>query len=193
MLFVQRVFPVAVGRLAQRFAGIAPDTMGRPHLAADVPGVHLVHHISKWGKLIFAVIAVYAVIHRNEKDIVFREEGVCVVSNTEIISAKPGHIFHDDAVGASRLYVLQHFLKARTLEIGACEAVVDPDGVFPKLRAGADKVPQQLPLPGDAVGFLFIAVVPRQSEVKRGVPNFCFLVVLHIASSFTPKLYLQCA
>ena len=93
MLFVQRVFPVAVGRLAQRFAGIAPDTMGRPHLAADVPGVNLVHHISKWGKLIFAVIAVYAVIHRNETDIVFREEGVCVVSNTEIISAKPGYIF----------------------------------------------------------------------------------------------------
>lgn len=82
MLFVQRVFPVAVGRLAQRFAGIAPDTMGRPHLAADVPGVHLVHHISKWGKLIFAVIAVYAVIHRNETDIVFREEGVAILTKS---------------------------------------------------------------------------------------------------------------
>ena len=35
-------------------------------------------------------------IHRNETDIVFREEGVCVVPNTEIISAKPGHILDDD-------------------------------------------------------------------------------------------------
>ena len=53
----------------------------------------VLHHIPKWSKLIFTVIAVYTVIHRNETDIVFREEGVCVVPNTEIISAKPGHIF----------------------------------------------------------------------------------------------------
>lgn len=124
MLFVQRVFPVAVGRLAQRFAGIAPDTMGRPHLAADVPGVHLVHHISKWGKLIFAVIAVYAVIHRNEKDIVFREEGVCVVSNTEIISAKPGYILDDDRCHIAHFDILNHLLKRWTVEIRAGITVV---------------------------------------------------------------------
>ena len=124
MLFVQRVFPVAVGRLAQRFAGIAPDTMGRPHLAADVPGVHLVHRISKWGKLIFAVIAVYAVIHRNEKDIVFREEGVCVVSNTEIISAKPGYILDDDRCHIAHFDILNHLLKRWTVEIRAGITVV---------------------------------------------------------------------
>ncbi len=90
--------------------------MGRPHLAADVPGVHLVHHISKWGKLIFAVIAVYAVIHRNEKDIVFREEGVCVVSNTEIISAKPGYILDDDRCHIAHFDILNHLLKRWTVE-----------------------------------------------------------------------------
>ena len=92
----------------------------------------VLHHISKWGKLIFAVIAVYAVIHRNETDIVFREEGVCVVPNTEIISAKPGHILDDDHCHIAHFDILNHFLKRRTVEIRAGITVVHIETGIPE-------------------------------------------------------------
>ena len=60
----------------------------------------------------------------------------------------------------SRLYVLQHFLKARPLKIGAREAIVDPDGVFPKLRVGSYEIPQQLLLVQDGVRFASLLIVP---------------------------------
>ena len=136
---------------------------------------------------VFSTETVIVVVDGNEPHAQKGKYLLDVFACVQIISSKAQKIFHNDAVGSSGLYILQHLLETRTIKIGACETVVDPDGVFPKLRAGSDEIPQQLPLPGDAVGFLFIPVVPRQSEVKRGVPDFCFLAVLHIASPFITK------
>ena len=197
VIFVRFIFQIAVyGKCADVLAALALDLKLGADFHGNIPAVGFIYEIlERNDKLVRGVFPAKAVVVVIDGDEPHAQKGkylLDVFAGVQIISAKAGKIFYDDAVGAPRLYILQHLFEARTLKIGACEAVVDPDGVFPKLRAGSEEIPQQFPLPGDAVGFLFIPVVPRQSEVKRGVPDFCFLAVLHIASPFPPKLYLQC-
>ncbi len=101
---------------------------------------------------------------------------------------------YDDAVGASRLYVLQHFLKARPLEIES----VKPSSILTaySLKPGRVriKVPQQLTLPGDAVGFLLIAIVPSTVGGKAWRSRFFVSVLCCILPApFLQNCTLRCA
>lgn len=153
MVFVLRVFDIPIGRIgAEKRPSLRSGFLGALDLAGKIAAVQVIDQRPEGcikAVYILRIDAVKSVVDGNEAYTEEREHARNIVFHGEIITAKAGQVLHDDAVGASRLYVLQHFLKARTLEIGAREAVVDPDGVFPKLRAGSDEIPQQLPLRRD--------------------------------------------
>ena len=94
-------------------------------LAADVTGVHLVHHVPKRGKLVFPVRAVHTVVDGDKTNAHVGEIGVGVIADRQIIPAEAGHILHDDRADIAQLDVFHHLLKARTVEVRAGVAVVD--------------------------------------------------------------------
>ena len=78
--FILRGFLVPIGRLSQRFSGVAPQTVGASDLAADVTGVHFIHDIAEGCQLIFSVVAIHTVVDGDKTDAVVWEIAIRVVA-----------------------------------------------------------------------------------------------------------------
>ena len=91
--FILRGFLVPIGRLSQRFSGVAPQTVGASDLAADVTGVHFIHDIAEGCQLIFSVVAIHTVVDGDKTDAVVWEIAIRVVAHLQIVTAQTGHIF----------------------------------------------------------------------------------------------------
>ena len=93
-------------------------------LAADVLGVHLVHHVTERAEIILSVLAVDAIVDGDEANVVFREIVVSVLADLKVVPAETGGILDDDRRDVAHVHVLQHLLKAGTVEIGSRVAVI---------------------------------------------------------------------
>ena len=91
MVFVLRVFDVAVGRVrAQRFAGLPFGFEHSPNLSAGVLGIELIENVDERGHVIFgAVDAVHAVVDGDEADVGIGKDHLGVHTDLQIISAQP--------------------------------------------------------------------------------------------------------
>ena len=61
--------------------------MSRAYLAADIPGIHLVHDVAERDKFIVAVDTVHTVIDGNEPDVSVGEIAFGVISALQIVTA----------------------------------------------------------------------------------------------------------
>lgn len=92
----------------------------RPHFQIRC----VLHDVAEGRKIIVALVAVHAVIYGDKPNIVVREIGVGIVADLQIVTPQAGHIFYDHGGYITGLNILQHILKARTIEICSCVAVI---------------------------------------------------------------------
>ena len=99
------------------FAGASFGLPRCTNFLAGVLGVHLIEHVTDSGKLAVPAYTIHAVIHRNKVDAVFREQHFRIHTHLEIIAAKSGHIFDNNPLDLSSLYIGKHPLEAGPVEI----------------------------------------------------------------------------
>lgn len=85
---------------------------------------HVLHDVAEGRKIIVALVAVHAVIYGDKPNIVVREIVVGIVANLQIVTPQAGHILYNNGGHITGLNILQHLLKARTIEICPCVAVI---------------------------------------------------------------------
>ena len=162
LLLVIRGFLIAKGRLGQRLAQVAPDTVGGTHLAADVPRIHLVHHVAERRKLVFSLVAVHHIVYCNETHISIWEITVSVIADRDIVS------------------VVQHGLEAGAVEVCAGIAIVYIELCVAQAQFSG-LLGQKPFLVCDGVAVAVRAVIPGEPAVQGGDPHwFCFLFRLHV-------------
>ena len=86
---------------------------------------YVLHDVAEGREIIITLFAVHTVVHGNEADIMLGKISVGVVANLQIITPQPGHILYDHGSHITGLYILQHLLKAGTVEICPGIAVVN--------------------------------------------------------------------
>ena len=85
-------------------------------LAADVLGVHLVHHVAERAEIILSVLAVDAIVDGDESDVVFREIVVGILSDLKVVPSETGGILDNDGRNVAHVHVLQHLLESGAIE-----------------------------------------------------------------------------
>ena len=86
--------------------------------------IHIVQDILERRNIIVVLFCIDIIIHSDIPNIVFLEIDVNVVSRLDIVSAQTAEIFRNHGINFPRLYIFQHFLEARPLEIESGETVV---------------------------------------------------------------------
>ena len=114
---IVRVLFVTVRRKAHGVAGIAAQFLGTAYFSADILCVPLVHDVAEGREIIVALVAVHTVVYGNEADVMLWKIGVGVIANLQIVPPQAGHILYDHSGYITGLYILQHLLKAGTVEI----------------------------------------------------------------------------
>lgn len=84
----------------------------------------VLHDIPERSKIIFPLFAVHAIVDRNKADVVIGEKGIRIVTNLQIVPAEPGHILYDYRSNITGLNVLNHLLKAGTVEVCTCITII---------------------------------------------------------------------
>ena len=168
VLAVLRVLLIAVGWLGERFARPPARVVGRAHLAADVSGVKLVHHVAERGQLrglVHAGDSVHAVVDGNEADVVIGEVLLRVVAHLQVLAAQAGHVLDDDRRDVAQLDVLQQPLEVRAVEVCAGVAVVHVDaGIQQTVLLGVAQ--EHLLLVGNGIALFVRAVVAAETAVE---------------------------
>ena len=106
------------------FSCVATEPVRGAHLAADITGIHFVHHIAEGSKFVLSVSTVYTIVDRNKADVPIREVGISIITHLQIVSAQAGHILDDQHRHISQIHIFQQFLKAGAIEVGAGIAIV---------------------------------------------------------------------
>ena len=126
-LLVLRVFHIAVRGLGERFARPPSGIVRRPHLAADILGVQLVHDILDGDKIVHVrcpVNAVHIIVDGDKADIVVGEIVFGVISHLQVFTPETGHILNDDRADISHFDIIEQFLKTRSVKIRTGVAVI---------------------------------------------------------------------
>ena len=89
-----------------------------------VPVKGNIQDILEWRNIIVVLFCIDIIIHSDIPNIVFLEIDVNVVPRLDIVSAQTAEIFRNHGINFSCLYIFQHFLEARPLEIESGETVV---------------------------------------------------------------------
>ena len=84
----------------------------------------VLHDIPERSKIIFSLFAVHAIVDRNKADVVIGEKGIRIVTHLQIVPAEPGHILYDYRSNITGLNVLNHLLKAGTVEVCTCITII---------------------------------------------------------------------
>ena len=116
---VLRVFHIAVRGLGERFACSPSGIVRRPHLAADILGVQLVHDILDGDKIVHVrcpVNAVHIIVDGDKADIVVGKIVFGVISHLQVFTPETGHILNDDRADISHFNIIEQLLKARPIE-----------------------------------------------------------------------------
>ena len=93
-------------------------TKYRTNLFAGIFGEPLVKKIADCGKIVAIVIgAVHAIIHGNETDIIAGEDQLRISPDSQIVSAKAGHILDDPRSHKTLLYKFKALLHTGTVEV----------------------------------------------------------------------------
>ena len=71
-----------------------------------------------------SLFAVHAIVDRNKADVVIGEKGIRIVTHLQIVPAEPGHILYDYHSNITGLNVLNHLLKAGTVEVCTCITII---------------------------------------------------------------------
>ena len=126
MVFVLWVTPVPIGDCAAApLAILHPGTENGSYFVAGVLCIPLIHDVQKRCEVVFRWIGtVYAVVDGDKADTFFGEHDFGVKSDFQIVTPKPGQVFDADNINLTGFYRSNHFLKARTLEVGAGVAII---------------------------------------------------------------------
>ena len=76
----------------------------------------VLHDIAERGEIIFSLFAVYAIVDGDKTNVMIREKSIGIIAYLQIVPAEPRHIFYNNRSNITGLDVLNHFLKAGTVE-----------------------------------------------------------------------------
>ena len=145
--------------------------MCRPHLAADILGVQLVHDILDGDKIIHVrcpVQTVHIIVDGDKADVVLGEIAFGIISDLEILTSESRKILDDHGGDIAHFNIFQHLLKAGTAEIGAGETVIYVGlGVAEMIFTGISA--EHFLLIRDGVTLLVVAaVVAAEAAIESG-------------------------
>ena len=125
MLLVGGVGAVAIGRLAQMLSAGAFLTEYDTDFLAGVPWIPLVEQITNCGKAVtVSPFTVHTIVDGDKAHIIAGENNVCVLSNSQVITAKSAEILDQPAANKPFLDQCEAFLHAGTVKIGSCITIV---------------------------------------------------------------------
>ena len=128
MMPVQRISGIAVSRERTgifSLQSLYPEC--GPYLPAAVLCVPLVDNVLERCELIVTLIRIHAVIDRDEPDLVFRKDDLCVIACLQVISAQTGKVFDNHSANLALLDKSNHSLEIRAVEIRSRIAVVNEE------------------------------------------------------------------
>ena len=85
----------------------------------------VLHDVAEGREIIIALVAVHTVVYGNEADVMLWKISVSIVANLQIVTAQPGHILYNYGGHITGLYILQHLLKAGTVEVCPGIAIIN--------------------------------------------------------------------
>ena len=128
MMPVLRISGIAVSR---KRTGIFSLQSLYPECGPDLPAavlcIPLVDNVLKRCELIVALIRIHAVVDRDEPDLVFRKDDLCIIACLQIIPAQTGKVFDNYSANLALLDKRDHSLEIRTVEIRSRIAVVNEE------------------------------------------------------------------
>ena len=160
-MLVSRVFQVSItGKGAEKFSRLALDTELRPQLLGKAAAVCLVHDVLDGDGNIIAqrrVFTVQIVIDRDEPDAHIRENAFQILAGFDILTAKAGQVFYDDAVCFLFTDSVHDAPEAGTVIVGAGVTVVYLLANQRDLRVVLYELADQLALVVDTLALIVLA------------------------------------
>ena len=139
------------------------------YLAGNVSGVPFIYDVQKRGELgALLVVAVHSAVNGDKANAQLRESHFCIHSHFKVITAKPGKVFHHNAIYPLGFYIVYHTLKIRTVEVRAAIAIVY---VFidHKQAVLLSVAAQHHALSGNRIAFPGSFIVSGQTKIQSGV------------------------
>ncbi len=175
MVAVVRVLAVAVGGEGADELPLAPfPVQGGADLVGDIPAVLIVHHVFKGYEGVVdggGVLHAVDVVHHGDKtDVEQGEDHLQILADQDVVPAQPGQVLDDDAVDCAAFDVVHHPLEIRAVEVRPGPAVVDIRARQADIAAAVHVFAGDILLCGDAVAFLFIAVLSGDTQISRRPP-----------------------
>ena len=125
MVFIGRVSAITIGRFSQMLSAGAFLPEYDPDFFAGVPWIPFVEQITNSSKAVaVASFTVHTIIDSDKAHIVAGENDVRVLSNGQVISAKPTKILDQPATDKPLLNQCKAFLHAGTVKIGSRISVI---------------------------------------------------------------------
>ena len=90
----------------------------------DVLGVVFIHNVFERGKIVLALVTIYAIGNGYQPYIMERKELFRQLADLNVVTAQPGKVFHKHSRDIPSLNSRQHFLKAGTLHRRARDTVI---------------------------------------------------------------------
>ena len=161
LVLVGRVFQIAItGKCTEKFSRLALDTKLRPQLLGKAAAVRLVHDVLDGDGNIIAqrrVFTVQIIIDRDEPDAHIRENGFQILTGLDILTAKAGQVFYNDAVRLLFTDSVHNAAKARPVIVGAGITVVYLLPHQRDLRVPLHELMDQLSLVVDTLALIALA------------------------------------
>jgi len=174
MVLVLGVPLVAVGRVgAHVFPALRAGFLDGFHFLAGVTAVKLVEQVQKAHNIGAAVVphGVDAVVERDEAAPNGGEQVIGILTELNVVPAKPGKVFDEDDVDALGLGVSDQALNAGALEICPTVAIVNVNVDFIPALFPHIPLEQEL-LIFDADGFPVTLVIVAQSAIDADIVCF---------------------
>ena len=125
MVFIGWVSAIAIGRFSQMLSAGAFLTEYGTDFLAGVPWIPFVEQITDCGKAIaVSPFAVHTIVDGDKAHIIAGENNVCVLSNSQVITAKSAEILDQPAANKPFLDKCEAFLHAGAVKIGSCITIV---------------------------------------------------------------------
>ena len=122
---------MTIRRQAKGITGISAQLLGASDFPADVFRIPFVHDIAERGEIIFSLFAVYAIVDGDKTNVMIREKSIGIIAYLQIVPAEPRHIFYNNRSNITGLDVLNHFLKAGTVERSPSLSMPKSEGLEP--------------------------------------------------------------
>ena len=161
LVLVGRVFQIAItGKGTEKFSRLALDTKLRPKLLGKAAAVRLVHDVFDGDGNIIAqwcVFTVQIIIDGDEPDAHIRKNGFQILAGLDILTAKAGQVFYNDAVCLLFTDGIHNAAKAGAVIVGASITVVYLLPHQRDLRVSLYELINQLPLVVDTLALIALA------------------------------------